>query len=107
MTRSLSYFIQIIVFTACANTFLRRSSAHIFTLLHAEKCIFKLIHTGVGKQQRRIVGRQQGRGTDACVPMVLKILQEKFANFVTSHCTWSVARALSVMKLLRNRPALW
>ena len=58
--RFISDIIQIVMLAARAQTFLNRDGAHIITLLRAQKDILELIHARVGKEQRRVVGRQQG-----------------------------------------------
>ncbi len=55
MPRGFADFIEVVVLAAGAQTFLRRTGAHVLALLGAEKDVFELIHARVGKQKRRIV----------------------------------------------------
>ena len=56
---------QVVVLAACAYAFLRGGGAVVGTLVKAEEHVFKLVHTGVGKQQRRVVVRhERGRADD-------------------------------------------
>ena len=49
MPSGLSHFVEVIVFTAGAQTLLRRASAHVIALLQTEKHILELIHARVGE----------------------------------------------------------
>src|SRR5687767_2668821 len=62
MPRGFADLVEVVVLAAGAHALLRRRGAQVIALLHAEKRVFKLIHAGVGEQQRRIVGREQRRG---------------------------------------------
>ena len=56
---------QVVVFAACAHAFLRGGSAVVGAFVEAEEYVFKLVHTGVGKQQGRVVVRhERGRAND-------------------------------------------
>ena len=56
---------QVVVFAACAYAFLRGGSAIVGAFIEAEEHVFKLVHTGVGKQQRRVVvWHEAGRADD-------------------------------------------
>ncbi len=55
-----SHFIKIVVLTACAYALLRGAGTHVVALLQAEKDVFELVHAGVGEEQGRIIGGQQG-----------------------------------------------
>ena len=46
---------EIVMLAADAQTLLRACRPHVGKLLHAQKDILKLDHTGVGKEQRRIL----------------------------------------------------
>ncbi len=41
-------------------------------MFEAKKDVFELVHAGVGKEQRRVVGRNQRRRVHAAVPFVSK-----------------------------------
>ena len=56
---------QVVVFAAGADAFLRGGGAVVWAFVEAEEYVFKLVHTGVGKQQRRVVVRhERGRADD-------------------------------------------
>ncbi len=78
-------FVEVVVLAAGAYALLRRSGAHVLALLRAQEDVLKLIHSRVREQQCRIVGRQERRRTHRRVPVLLKVPQKSFANFVTSH----------------------
>ena len=59
-----------------AHTALTASRADIGARFCAEERVLELIHTGIGKQQGRIVGRNQGATLNACVLMLFKIDQK-------------------------------
>ena len=90
MPRGLSHLIEIVVLAARAQAFLRRASTYVIALLKPEKDILELIHAGVGEEQCRIVGRQQGRRTQTRVPLTLKVLQKSLANLISGHNNLSV-----------------
>src|ERR1700752_1519923 len=94
MPRSFTDFVEVIVFAAGADTLLRRSSSHVVAFFPAEESVFELIHARVGKQQRRIIGRQQWRGAHARVAVLLEIFQKNLAYFVTSHVDLSLTRRI-------------
>src|SRR6185295_11829956 len=95
MPRGLSHFVEIIVFAAGANTLLRRRGAHVLALLRTQKDVLELIHARVCEEQRRIVGGQEGRRAHTRVPVLLKIPQKSFANFVTSHHSFEFTSSMS------------
>src|SRR5215813_9983840 len=83
MTGGLPNILQIVVLPPCTNAFLGRGRSHILSLFSAQKYVFELIHTGVGKQQGWIIGRHQRRTLDNAMSMLLEILQETLSNLVT------------------------
>ena len=74
---------KVVVLAAGADALLRCGGARVVALLGAQKQVLELVHSGVGKQQRRIVGRHQRGGVHAAVPLRLKKAQKQFANFVS------------------------
>ena len=76
---------EIVVLAAGANALLGSRGAGIIAFLNAEKNVLELVHAGVGKQQRRIVGGNQGRGMHNAVVPRGKVIEELLANFVTGH----------------------
>ena len=56
---------QVVVLAAGADAFLRGGGAVVWAFVKAEEYVFKLVHTRVGKQQRRVVVRhERGRADD-------------------------------------------
>src|SRR5439155_24787628 len=80
MPRGLSYFVEVVMLAAGAQALLRRSRAHILTLLGPEEDVLELIHASVGEQQSGIVGRQKWTGAHTRMPVALEVLQKLFAN---------------------------
>jgi len=70
------------VLAAGADTLLRAGGALVVALLDAEEDVLELVHAGVGEEQRRIVGGDEGGGVDAAVAFRLKTAQKSFANIV-------------------------
>ena len=54
-----AHVFQIVVLAAGAHAFLRGGGAVVGAFVEAEKHVFKLVHTGVGKQKRGVVVRHQ------------------------------------------------
>ncbi len=84
---------KVVVLAAGAHAFLLGGGARVVALLRAKKEVFELVHAGVGKQQRGVVGRHQRGGVHAAVPLGLKKAQKQLANFVSRavlHGTFSV-----------------
>src|SRR5690606_13259609 len=59
MTSGVTYLVQVIMFTTGANAFLRCNSPWDGALFRAQKNIFKLDHTRVGKKQRWVIRRHK------------------------------------------------
>ncbi len=78
-----AHVFKIVVLAAGADALLRGGGAGIIALLCAEKQIFELVHSGVGEEQRRIVGRHQRGGVHTAVPLRLKKAQKSFAYLVS------------------------
>src|SRR5215472_5463136 len=85
MARGLAYFVQVVVLAACADALLRRRGALVIALLDAEEDVFELVHPGVGKEQRRVVRRQQRRRFDYLVPVPGEVVQERGSYFISGH----------------------
>ena len=47
MPQGFAHVFKIVMFTACANTFLTRCSPYIVSLFNTEEKIFELHHTGI------------------------------------------------------------
>ena len=63
--------VEIVVLAAGADAFLRVGNALPRGLLGAEEIGLELVHPGVGKQQRRVIVRHDGRGPDEGVAVLL------------------------------------
>ena len=85
VARGVAHVFQIVVFAACAQTTLGTDRAHVGTGFASEKYILELHHTRVGKQQGRIVARDQRAGGNRGVTMAAKIIEEALTNFAAFH----------------------
>ena len=85
MSRSAADFVEIVVLSSGAHALLRRHGAFVVAWLEAEKNVFELIHPGVGKQQRRIVCRQERGASHDAMTAFGKVVQEFLSYFVSSH----------------------
>ncbi len=77
-----SHIFQIVVLAARAHAFLRTRRARVVAPFRAKEHILELVHARVGKQQGRIVGRNQRRGVHPTVPLAFKKPQKIFTNLV-------------------------
>src|SRR5947208_2214265 len=76
--------LQIVVFSACSHTLLRRSRASIIALLKSEKNVFELVHPSIGKKQRGIVMGNERRRMHLAVALLHKEVQKLPSNFRAS-----------------------
>ena len=83
MTRSAADILQVVVFAAGADTLLRSGCPDVGAFFLAEEAVLELVHSGVGKKQRRIVVRDQGRRRDNRVASIFKKFQKKLTYFAT------------------------
>ena len=65
---------EVVVLAPCSDAFLRRGGARVIALLHAQENILELIHPRIGKQQRRVVGGNQGRRSHYAVSARSKVV---------------------------------
>ena len=65
---------KVVVFAAGTHTFLCGGGAVVGAFVEAEEHVFKLVHAGVGEQQRRVVVRHQRRRADDLVSFGFKEL---------------------------------
>ena len=84
-----AHFFQIVMLTGDAQTFLGIDHPPMDRPLDPEKDIFERYHAGIGKQQRRIIGRNQRRTRDNLMAPVGKKLQEAVAYLVPCHGGYS------------------
>jgi bifunctional N-acetylglucosamine-1-phosphate-uridyltransferase/glucosamine-1-phosphate-acetyltransferase GlmU-like protein len=83
---------KVVVLAAGADALLRSRRPRVLPPLGAKEKILELVHSGVGKQQRRIVGRHQRGRVHPAVPLRLKKAQKCFAYLVPR----SILHGLSV-----------
>ena len=81
MTRRVAHVFQVIVLTPGTNTALRRRGTGVTANVVTEEAVFELHHTGVGKQQRRIVTRHQWAGGNDFVSLRCEEVEERLADF--------------------------
>ncbi|EPF13534.1 hypothetical protein HMPREF0201_03718 [Cedecea davisae DSM 4568] len=80
VTRGVTDVFQIVMLTTGANTTLRRSGAGIITLVETQENILELVHPGVGKQQSRIVIRNQGAARYNLVAFTLEKIEKRLTD---------------------------
>jgi len=86
---------EVVVLAPGADAFLASGSAAVIALLEAEKHVLELIHSGVGEEQRRIIGGDKRARADNAMAALLEESQKGFADFVAS--------SSAVHKALRGR----
>jgi len=80
-----AHVLQVVVLTARAYAFLRRGGARVVALFEAQESILKLVHAGVGEQQRRVVGRNQRGTAHHAVAARGEEIEEALSDLVTCH----------------------
>ncbi len=76
-----SYFFEVVVLSADADTFLCVSDSGIIPLAGSEEDFFELIHPGVREEERRVAVRYDGSArNDAMLPGGEKI-EERLSDF--------------------------
>ena len=65
-------------------------------LLESEKNILKLIHSGIGEKQRRIIRRNERGAAHAAVAVLLEEFQKCFANLVAGQRSLRVGERKSL-----------
>ena len=80
----ISHIFKIVMLTSRANTTLRGNRFIVWTFLYAQKNILELHHPGVGKQQSRIVPRNQGTTRHDFMIPVAEIIQEGVSDVGTA-----------------------
>jgi len=68
------------VLPSCTHAFLRGRRPRVVALFEAQENVLELIHPGVGKEQRRIIGRNQRRGVHLAVSLLNKEVEKLAAN---------------------------
>ena len=83
MTAGEADVFEIVMLASGADALLRTSlPAMVVAPLDAEEDVLELVHAGVGKEQRRVVGRHERGGVHAAVALGLKKAQKGFADVV-------------------------
>jgi len=92
MARGVSHIVQIIVFAACAHTFLRRGCALVIAMFNACKKVLELYHSRIREHQCWIVSRHQRARGDNLVPLLGEIIQKCRPDVIQAlHETGSLA----------------
>jgi hypothetical protein len=76
---------QVVMLAAGADALLRTGGAAVVALFHAQEDVLELVHTGVGEQQRRIVGGHQRRTAHDAMAASGKEVEKALSDFVTCH----------------------
>jgi hypothetical protein len=87
-----AHVFEVVVFASRADALLRGRGPCVVALLGAEEHVLELIHSGVGEEQSRIVGRHQGGTAHHPVVSLFEKGKEFLADLVTGHrfiVTWS------------------
>ncbi len=82
MPGGIADIVEIVVFSARADAFLRRGGADIVALLGAGEDVLERHHPGVGEHERRVVARHQRRGLDKRVAVPGEKIEESGPDFV-------------------------
>ena len=76
--------VKVVVLAAGADALLGRRGAGVRALVEAEEHVLELVHAGVGKQQRGIIG-DEGRRRIELKTALLKEVEELGADLGRSH----------------------
>ena len=87
VARRRSDVLQVVVLPAHAHALLRGRRPLVIPLLTAQEQVLELVHPGVGEQQRRVVGRDEGRAGDDLVALAREEVEERGADLVRGHNT--------------------
>ncbi|MNQ71228.1 hypothetical protein D3C85_858900 [compost metagenome] len=85
VTRGVTDVLQVVVLAAGAHALLAGGRTGVGALFQAEEAVLELVHPGVGEQQRRVVARNQGTGSDTGVPLLFEEAEESFTDFSAFH----------------------
>ncbi len=77
--------LEVVVLAADPHALLRAGRPAIVAALLAEERVLELVHPGVGEQQRRVVGRHEGRAGDDAVAVPGEVAEERCADLVRGH----------------------
>jgi len=76
---------QVVVLAADTQALLRRGGPLVPGFILAQKHLLELDHAGVGKQQRRVLARNERRGRDHGMPIFRVEVQKLGANLICRH----------------------
>ena len=79
VTRGITHILQIVVLAAGTHATLRAGGPVIGPLLQPQEQILELVHAGIGKQQGRVVVRNQRAGCHHLVALLAEILEKRSA----------------------------
>ena len=79
------HFLQVVVFSGYAQTFLSIGSAWIFSRRMPKEYILELVHSGIGKHQRRVILENYRSRSFHMVTSLLKKIEEKLSYFLWFH----------------------
>ena len=82
MPRGTANLIEVVVFAAGADTFLRGGGASVVALFQAQENVLELVHSGVGEEQCGIAMGNERTAAHATVALAFKEAQEGLADFV-------------------------
>ena len=75
----IAHVLQIIVFTACPHTALRRCRTAVAACVLTQEHVLELHHSGVREQQRRVIARYQWSARNDLVAVITEELQKCLA----------------------------
>jgi hypothetical protein len=85
MKSVLTYVFQVVMLAGDANALLRVYHTTMIRSFLPQEYGFELVHTGVGKDEGRIVLRNQGSAADERVSLPLEKFDELLSYFVGGH----------------------
>src|SRR5262249_32609396 len=92
-----SYLFEVIMFAGDAQAFLRVDHPRMSRLLQTKENILEGHHAGIGEEEGRVTGRNQGRAGHDLMAAFGKKSQEAVTNFFPSHqqCSFFMAQPSS------------
>ena len=82
-----TYFLQVVVFSAYAKAFLRVSNSFVFRRVVAQNDIFKLVHSRIGEHQRGVILNHHRGRRHYLVTFTFEETLERVSDFVCSQHT--------------------
>ena len=96
--------VQIVVLAAHPHAFLAGGCALVIPLFQPQKNVLELIHPGVGKEQGRVVSRNQGTALDNAMALFPEEFQKGAADFRGCHHGFSLRSTGAVRRDRRGVP---